>query len=117
MYVYNRGKVVYNKVGRAVSFYRRFKGLMWKKALDNGEGLWIARCSQVHMFNMRFPLDIIYLDKHDQVVRIDTLRPWQVGGYVRGAKSVLEVTAGSAAANGILPGDYLELGEKAQRKV
>ncbi len=117
MYVYKEGKVVYNKVSRAVSFYRRFKGLMWKKSLESGEGLWIARCSQVHMFNMRFPLDIIYLDKHFQVLKIDTLRPWQVGAYVKGAKSVLEVTDGSAAANGIIPGDYLELREKAQRKV
>ena len=82
---------------------------MWKKSLKTDEGMWIARCNQVHMFNMRFPLDIIYLDKHFQVVKIDTLRPWQVGRLVRGARSVLEVTAGSAAANGIVPGDYLEL--------
>ena len=109
MYVYNRGKVVYNRVSRAVSFFQRFKGLMWKKKLDIDEGLWIAKCNQVHMFNMRFPLDIIYLDKAFQVVKIDTLRPWQVGGYVKSAKSVLEVTAGSAVANGITPGDYLEL--------
>ena len=109
MYVYNGGKVVYNRVSRAVTFYKRFKGLMWKKKLDIDEGLWIARCNQVHMFNMRFPLDIIYLDKHFQVVKIETLRPRQVGKLVRGARSVLEVTAGSAAANGIAPGDYLEL--------
>jgi len=89
---------------------------MWVRKLDIDEGMWIAKCNQVHMFNMRFPLDIIYLDKGFQVLRIDTLNPWQVGRLVKGAKSVLEVTAGSAKANGIIPGDYVELGET-QRKV
>ncbi|MEX1308046.1 MAG: DUF192 domain-containing protein [Eubacteriales bacterium] len=103
--------MVYNRVRKAVSFYKRFKGLMWEKQLEMDEGLWIARCNQVHMFNMRFPLDIIYLDKQFRVVKIETLRPRQVGKLVRGARSVLEVTAGSATANGIVPGDYLELKE------
>jgi len=60
------------------------------------------------MFFMAYPIDAIYLDASNQVVRIAAdLRPWQVGPTVRRARRVLELPAGQAARCGVQAGDHL----------
>ena len=39
----------------------RMKGLLGRKSLDHGEGLWIKPCMGIHTFGMRFPIDVIFL--------------------------------------------------------
>jgi uncharacterized membrane protein (UPF0127 family) len=56
---------------------------------------------------MRFPIDVIFLDRDRKVVGVrHGLRPWRVAG-ARRAVAVLELPAG--AANGIKEGDVLVL--------
>lgn len=92
----------------ADTFWERFRGLMFKGSLP-GDGLLIRPCRSIHMFFMRFPIDAVFLDKHNRVVAIEpALRPWTVSAYHRKAGSVLELPAGSAAGLGLETGERLD---------
>jgi uncharacterized membrane protein (UPF0127 family) len=79
------------KVAR--TFFQRAKGLIGTRYLERGEGLLILRCNSIHTFFMSFPIDAVFLDRNDKVVKIvRNIRPWRlfVWGGFRAVK-VLEV--------------------------
>jgi uncharacterized membrane protein (UPF0127 family) len=95
--------------GLANSFWTRFKGLMGRPALPAGEGLLIVPCNSVHCFGMKFAIDVLYLSREGEVLRVvPDLAPGAVGPLVRGARAVLELPAGTAAAHGVVAGDRIE---------
>ena len=86
------------------------RGLLGRSSLPVGEGLLIKPCGSVHMFFMRFAIDVVFLDRELSVVGVvPELRPWRMAGR-RGAKVTLELAAGEAARRGIAPGMQLRLG-------
>ena len=89
--VYQGTRLIAARVALADSFLTRFKGLMFRRALAPGEGLLLKNCSAIHCCFMRFPIDVIYLDKDMAVVGIETVKPWRVGRIFPGAKHVLEL--------------------------
>lgn len=65
-------------------------------------------CTGVHMYGMKFPLDLIFLDNRGHVVKtIGTLEPWQRSGWIPAARSALEVPTGTIAATRTRVGDRL----------
>jgi len=44
----------------------RLLGLAFLDRADAGAGLLIPNCSSVHTFGMRFPLDLVFLDRHGE---------------------------------------------------
>lgn len=91
----------------ADSFMTRFKGLMLKKTLDDTSGLLIKKCSCIHTCFMRFPIDVIYLDKDYTVLYTETVVPWRTGKIVKHAKHVLELPEGKK--ENYTTGEKLEL--------
>lgn len=91
----------------ADSLMARFKGLMLKKKLEDTSGLLIKRCSSIHTCFMRFPIDVIYLDKEYTVLYTETVVPWRVGKLVKRAKHVLELPKGKKES--YTTGEKLEL--------
>jgi len=80
---------------------------MGRRELPAGNGLLIDPCSSIHMFFMRFPIDVVFLDRDGTVVKIvHAIKPWRVA-MGAGGKKALELPAGTAAAAGIEPGDQL----------
>jgi hypothetical protein len=80
------------------------RGLLGRDALAADEGLWIRGCGSVHTFLMSFALDLVYLDRHQRVIKIVAgLRPWRMS-VCPGARAVVELAAGAASAAGIAPG-------------
>jgi len=78
----------------ADSFFKRFMGLMFKKDLLF-DCLMINPCNSIHTFNMRFNIDVLYLDESMTVIAKEMdLKPGRVVGRVGGAKRVLEAKAG-----------------------
>lgn len=64
----------------------------------------------MHMFFMRFPIDIVFLDRNGIVLKINHhLRPWRVSSLVFGARQALELVAGSVAQSGTQTGDQIVL--------
>jgi len=98
-------------VAIARSFWRRGKGLMFRSELPVGTGLVIDPCSSIHTFWMRFPIDVLYLDKDGTVLRADrAMKPWRIGPlYVRHGRFVIELPAGTIERTGTQRGDRLRL--------
>lgn len=92
----------------ADSFVDRLRGLLGRPVLKEGEGLWLKPCRQVHMFGMRYPLSIWFLDPEGRVLRmIDCLKPGEVSPLCREAASVLEFSAEWGKMTGTQVGDQL----------
>jgi uncharacterized membrane protein (UPF0127 family) len=104
------GREVAANVEEAATFLRRGLGLMFRRELPPGHGLAITPCNSIHMFFMRFPLDVAFLDREGCVVRAyHGIRPWRVSRIVRGAKTAIELPAGTLAAAGVDRGTVLRL--------
>lgn len=87
---------------------------MGRRSLPEGQSLLIDPCTSVHMFFMRFPLDVVYLDKENKVVKVAAgLKPWRIDMGEKGAKRVLEMSSGAASAAGIGVGDMLAFADPA----
>jgi uncharacterized protein len=88
------------------------RGLLGRDGLDPDSGMLLDSAPSVHMFFMRFPIDVVFLDSEWKVVAIKhRLRPWRVAG-ARGAVAALELAAGAAAASGLRKGDVLVLEDR-----
>jgi uncharacterized membrane protein (UPF0127 family) len=105
----HRKEKVFVKGWKALSLFSRMKGLLGTKELKEGEGLLIPDCKQVHTWFMHYPIDIIFLDSQNVVIKQQTLKPWKFSPWILKAKSVLEVPAGYASKNALKEGDKLEV--------
>ncbi len=77
--------------------------------LADGEGILLRPCNQIHMFFMRFPIDVIFLDRDYNIIHIShEIKPWRVSRMVMKAGSALECQAGLAVAEGLSVGQQLE---------
>jgi uncharacterized membrane protein (UPF0127 family) len=86
----------------------RRKGLLGRDGLAAGEGLWIVPCESVHTFGMRFPIDLIYLDRNRKVKKVRSgVPPWRLSACFS-AHSVLELVPGTIGTTQTRPGDKLE---------
>jgi uncharacterized protein len=89
------------------SAFGRARGLLGRDGLEPGEGMLIDRAGSVHMFFMRFPIDVVFLSRDRTVVGVaHRLAPWRVAG-ARHAVASLELPAGRAAEVGVEEGHRL----------
>ena len=105
------GAVVCERCELPKSSFAQTRGLLGRDGLDPGSGMLIDSTPPVHTFFMRFPIDVVFLDRDWTVVGVrHRLRPWRVAG-ARGAVAALELPEGAAAASGVREGDVLVLDE------
>jgi uncharacterized protein len=96
----------------ANTHWSRLRGLVGASPGDfgNGWGLWIVPCRGVHTLAMRFPIDVVYLDRDGTVVHIDeNLKPWRFGPVRMRAASVLELPSQALNRTGTAVGDKIEI--------
>lgn len=90
----------------------RAKGLLGRERLDDGEALVIYPCQSVHSFFMRFPIDVLFLNRDLQVVGVRSeMRPFRLSRHMWKACYVVEVPSGAAARTGTKIGDILAFEE------
>ena len=88
---------------------KRRVGLLKHERLEPGHGLWITPCESVHTFFMKFPIDLVYLDKKRKVRKVRHAVPaWRLSACLT-AHSILELPAGTARQSGTLRGDELSI--------
>jgi len=105
-----RGTVLAERLEAAHTGPSRRKGLLGRNGLEPGEGLWIAPCESVHTFFMRFPIDLVYLDREHHIKKVrSSVGPWRLSGCLT-ARSVLELPAGTIRETQTERGDALEIG-------
>ena len=85
----------------------RRHGLLGRDRLPDGHGLWIVPCESVHTCFMKFPIDVVYLDRKQRVRKVSrAVPPWRLSMCLL-AHSVLELPAGVIDESGTQPGDQL----------
>src|ERR1700735_5156911 len=66
----SRDTLVADRADIADTSAKRRTGLLKHSGLEPGEGLWIVPCEGVHTFAMKFAIDVIFLNKKKQVMKI-----------------------------------------------
>ncbi len=94
--------LIAEKVGRADTFFSRLIGLQGKRTMEDGEGLLISPCNQIHSFNMKFDIDVLFLSIDGTVLHtIEYFKPNKVSPKIKRCTDVLELKGGSIHRHGI----------------
>lgn len=102
------GKEVAHNLSVAGTLWSRTRGLLWRPALSSGEGLLIRPCKGVHTFLMRYPIDVIFLNRQNRVIHtVPNLRPQRVTRVLLRSQTVLELPAGTVMASGTAAGNEI----------
>jgi len=105
-----RQQTLADHASRAESFWSRLRGLLGRSSLEPGDGMIFEPCNSVHMIGMRFPIDVLHLDRSGRVVRIlPSLKPNRLGPLVWCSHVVVELPAGTASATDTRPGDQISI--------
>ena len=89
----------------------RMRGLLGRRDLHADEGILLRPAGSIHTHFMRFPIDVVFLDRAGRVLDVrSALRPWRTARK-RGAGAVLELRAGEARRRGVEVGSVLELAD------
>lgn len=107
MHNQTRGTVLAEHADVADTSAKRRTGLLKHSGLEAGAGLWIVPCESVHTFFMKFPIDLVYLDREKKVRKVRHAVPaWRMSACLT-AHSILELPAGTAERTRTEPGDQL----------
>ena len=106
--VLTRGRdVVCERCDVADKALTRMRGLLGRKELPSGHGLLIEPTWSVHTWFMRFPIDVVFLDRDLTVLKIcKHMGPWRAAARFR-ARSALELAAGECDRLHLEVGDRL----------
>jgi uncharacterized membrane protein (UPF0127 family) len=118
-YAFNRTRNAYlaTDLSLAATHWTRFRGLMCTDPVSfrAGQALWIVPCKGVHTFAMRFPIDVIYLDRDQCIVHLEpNLKPWRVAPVRMRAVSVLELPQDTLSSTQTAIGDQVEIATEQQ---
>ncbi len=93
----------------ACNILKRMKGLLGRSEFNVGEGIWLRPCNSIHTFFMRFPIDVVLLDRKNQVIALKRgLSPYRLTPIYLQAASVLELPEGVIYATSTRVGDEIE---------
>lgn len=104
-------RVILSDLRLAKTFLSRLRGLQFKLNLPENQGLYISPCDSIHMCNMFFRIDAVFVDKDLRIVSVrEKLLPWLSMVFpVKGAHSVFEIKAGMSSKLGLEIGTQLEI--------
>jgi uncharacterized membrane protein (UPF0127 family) len=105
-----RGTIVGESIELADTSLKRMFGLLGRRGLDAGGGLWIKPSSGVHTFGMAFKIDVVGLDRDLKVIKLwRCLAPFRVTSVSLKLRSVLELPCGTISQNQMKLGDQIEI--------
>jgi uncharacterized protein len=103
------GSVICERCVVADRMLPRMRGLLGRRELAAGEGLFIRPAPSIHTLFMRFPIDAVFVSREGEVLKISAnVRPWRTRSCRR-AHAVLELTAGEAERRGVSVGDRIDV--------
>lgn len=110
MRVFNqtRNELLLTRALLADSFWLRLRGLLGRSSLEQGEGLILVGEKSIHTFFMKFPIDVLYVDKNYRVIRTDArMVPYRLGPFVAQSAYVVEMSVGTISNTATEVGDQL----------
>ena len=103
-----RGRELGDRILLADTRWLRLRGMMGRPEPGPGQGMLLHPCRGVHMFWMKYPLDVAFLDDDGQVVALyRSLPPWARSRVHRDARYALELPVGAIDDSGTVEGDVL----------
>lgn len=108
------GNVLASEVELADIFWKRFRGLMLRRRFPMGSALLFTPPKSgrygIHMFFVRFPIDLLYLDSGFVVVELCTgLRPWRMYRPKMIANYLIELPEGTILRSNVEIGHKITL--------
>jgi uncharacterized membrane protein (UPF0127 family)/CheY-like chemotaxis protein len=101
------GRILCESVRVADTIGRRMRGLLGRKHLPAEEGILLRPAWSIHTAFMRFPIDAVFIDPEQIVIRIEqSMRPFKTASC-RGAREVVELAAGECERLGLELGDRI----------
>jgi len=98
------------KVRKADNFLTRLVGLLKRTQLGPEEALWLMPSKGIHTIGMKFPIDVVFLNKDHQVLGLMSgLVPYRVSAVHLRGYSVLELPNGTIKKSRTEIGDKLEI--------
>jgi hypothetical protein len=103
-----RNTVIAGQAQLADSPLSRLVGLLNRSSIGGGEALIITDCRSIHMFFMRFAIDVIFVGKDNRVVGlVRNIRPFRMSPYFFRATKAIELPVGVIDASLTQKGDTL----------
>ena len=101
--------VLATKANKADTFASRMVGLLKHKTLNESEGLIITRCNSIHMFFMRFAIDVVFIDKKNKVVAlVENIKPNRLSKIFWKASTAIELPVGVISKSNTAVNDLLQ---------
>jgi len=95
-------------ISKAVTFFQRTRGLLGRKKIKEGEGLYIPECRSIHTFFMMFTIDVVFIDGDNRITRVvPGLVPFRIAFGPRNTAGVVELSAGTLKDNRCVAGDKI----------
>jgi len=110
MKIYNstQNNLIADDVKVAENFFTRSVGLLFKKSFSEGEGLIIKPCCSIHTFFMRLEIDVLFVNKKNEIVAIyENVKPWRILPIHLNSSYVVELSAGQIFTKNIHKGDVI----------
>ena len=98
------------KVRKADSFVTRMVGWLKRSKLGPEEALWLTPSKGIHTIGMKFPIDVVFLDKENRVLGLTSgMAPYRISGIQLRGYSVLELSSGTIRKSRTEVCDQLEI--------
>lgn len=103
-------EIIADNVKVAQNFFSRTVGLIPKKTFNKGEGLIIKPCSSIHTFFMKFAIDVLFVNKKNEVVALyENVKPWKILPIHFNSYYVIELDSGAISSKNISKGDLITI--------
>jgi len=107
-----RQTVLVPQAEKADTPWSRLKGLLGRHAILPEEGLIITDCRSIHMMFMRFPIDVVFVDRYHMVIGVvKNIKPFRLSPYFLRASYVVEMYPGRIEKSLTQIGDQLLIEE------
>jgi uncharacterized membrane protein (UPF0127 family) len=106
----SKNQTIATTVEQARGPWQRLRGLIGRSDLAPETAFYIPGCTTIHTCFMRFPIDAVFVSKNLEVTSLyRNLKPWRMTKVQWGARSVIELAAGTINKMAIEIGDQLHV--------
>jgi len=105
-----KNKILAEDISLSSSFFKRLKGLLGCRSIAKNQAMILRPANSVHSFFMRFPIDVLFVDRKNLVVKaVSNMQPFKATGIYFKSSFVIELYAGILQETQTTEGDYLQI--------
>lgn len=100
------------KIAVCDTFFPRLRGMIGRQfSEDEFNAMALSPCNQIHTQFMKFPIDVVYMNKKNEVIAIEEdVQPGLFCKRVKRAHTVIELPSGAVRNYNITKGDDISIG-------